>query len=56
MLLCNVGQGIQRFQGEVWNAAMVKFHFLCSPIHPTACLWYKPTLCLGVFIRPLDIG
>ena len=36
MLLCNVGQGMQRFQGGVWNAAVVKFHFLCSPIHPSA--------------------
>ena len=43
MLLCNVGQEVQRFQGGVWNAAVVKFHFLCSPIHPTAWLWYKLT-------------
>lgn len=43
MLLFYVVHGIQRFQGGVWNAAVVKFHFLCSPIHPTAWLWYKLT-------------
>lgn len=56
MLLCNVGHGIQRFQGGVWNVAVVKFNFLCSPIHPTAWLCCKLTLCVGVFIRPLDTG
>lgn len=50
MLLCNVGHGIQRFQGGVWNAAVVKFNFLRSPIHPAAWLWYKLIpLCRGVY-------
>lgn len=43
MLLCHVGHGIQRFQGGVWNVAVVKLSFLSSPIHPTAWLWYKLT-------------
>lgn len=47
MLLCNVGHGMQRFKGGVWNAAVVRVSFLCSPIHPTAWLWYKPAPVCG---------
>lgn len=55
MFVCNIGHGIQRFQGGVWNAAVVKFNFLCRPIHPTAGLWYKLVpLCGSVYqtVRP----
>lgn len=47
MLLYNVGRGIQRFKGGGWNAAVVRVNFLCSPIHPTAWLWYKLTPLCG---------
>lgn len=50
MLLCTIGHGIQRFKGGGRNAAVVKVNFLCSPIHPTAWLWYKLTpLCGSVY-------
>lgn len=47
MSLCNVGHGIQRFKGGVWNAAVVKGNFLLDPIHPTAWLWCELTLLCG---------
>lgn len=29
-LLCNLGHGMQRLQGGVWNVAVVEFHFLTT--------------------------
>lgn len=55
MLLCNVGHGIQRSKGGVWNAAVVKVNFLCSPIHPTAWLWYKLTPLCGCVYQTLAL-
>lgn len=44
MLLCNAGHRIYGRQGGVWNAVVVKFHFLHSLTHPTEWLWFKLTI------------
>lgn len=49
-MLCNVGHGIQRFQGGAQSAAVAKLNFLLSPVRPTTWLWCKlAPLCGSVY-------
>lgn len=50
MLLCNVGRGIQRFQGGAQKAAVAKLNFLLGPVRPTTWLWCElAPLCGSVY-------